>query len=911
MKKIIVLLIFILNVQNVYSQKTIECGADECQANFDPELQLEKIFYSAIDIGDKNQDDLAISSETIQQPRSTRIYVEQNNLLGKNISANLQSKSEDYNSADFLLISDFIKNLTVNLSGYNGIDGKKASEICAEEYQKGAFGAFGEEALQEFENRRLFDLTIPRNQCVRVDQEYLLDNNFTCDQADFEEIDIANPSVIVERLRGKNKCIGFSYMDICLSKTIEVTCTWRILYTDPPTVAGQFSTSNNYPDVHTKVFRMSEQEFLSNRNDPNKINYYCNNLTYNPIVDNPPSEKIKNGNFYFDLRDWDNESMTWNNERMKLIGGSGNTTRARAEQVLETVPGRKYRIQAIFAKASEHDYVSGGYLRIWDNVLKENILKNEYVYENGAIKGVFLTSDQAPYHYQYVFEGTTSPSKEFTITNKDDRDAVNCSPPFLDGDSNDFLIVTDTCGEQDLAVGNSCSVTVRARPLSVGNKTAYIKRNCSDDFGNQTTQLNEKIQVVGWNNFIQTQDNEGNPEGFYTDGFYWRRYNTGNGEEWLRCIADYELNLKCNASSPIETIQGTDRGKWYPGYSPSGMTVPNPLPSPDVKTFPIVLNSEIAFVDRFNFRNIDFIFTASSNTTVLEMGAILKYHTGYFDTIQVTELAETAGPDIPPPSDKQCPDPQNTPGCLSGELGNGFYELYAQPTYVETNPGFDDTYYTIPEDSDWSIRYVDVNRSCPQYYTKIKSGHLASNIGYDDNDELCDDVFLPEDPASKIISWQFVGFERKPEFGTELIQCRLGDCLIDSSIRDLSRKLIDINPGSGTNGTQQGQGVVFVYDIENTTAISENGKGGIIGERDLGELSEERLCVKIKDARTEGEESLFAIDPSVEFRRYNWKPLKVIENGNFGITPPNNGKKVNILRKMDSSSRYFLKEELF
>jgi hypothetical protein len=910
MKKFIFIL-FIFSF-NASAQKLIQCQDDVCNANFDPELQLEKIFYSAIDAGVRNQEDIEVESNTYLQPRSTRLYIEQNNLLGQNLSVNLRSKSEDYNSSDFLLISDFIKNLGINLSGYDGVDGKKASQICAEEYQKGAFGAFGEEALQEFENRRLFDLTIPRDECVRVDQEYLLDNNFTCDQADFEEIDVNNPSVIVERLKGKNKCIGLSYMDICLSKTVEVTCTWRILYTDPPTVAGQFSTSNNYPDVHTKVFRMSEQEFLANRQNSEKIQYYCNNLTYNPIVDSPPKEIIKNGNFYFDLRDWDNHSMSWVNEKMKMIGGENQTVRPKAEQIIDTIPGRKYRVQAVFSKASEHSYVSGGYLKVWNNLNKDEELFNEYVYEEGAIDGVFLTSDQAPFHYNYIFEGTTSTSKEFTITNKDDRDAKNCSPPFIDGDSNDFIIVTDTCGEQDLAVGESCSITVRARPLSVGSKKGYIKRNCIDDFGNNTTQLNEEIYVVGWNNFIQSQDGNGNPIGFYTDGFYWRRYNLGSGDEWLRCVADYQENLKCNASSPIENIpQGLDRGKWYPGYNPQGMTIPNPLPTPTIENFPMVQNSSIDYVNQFSFKNIDFIFTATTNKSILELGSILKYHTGYFDTIQVTQLAETAGPDIKPPSDKLCPDPQNTPGCLSGELGNGFYELYGQPSYLPTSPEYDDTYYTIPEDSDWRIRYVEVNNSCPQYFTKIKTGHLASNIGYDDNDELCDDVYLPEDPASKIISWQFVGFERKAEFGTELIQCRLGDCLIDSSIRDSSRNLVDINPGSGTNGTQQGQGVLFLYDVENLSAISKNGKGGIIGEKDLPELSEERLCVKIKDAKTEGENSLYAIDPSVEFRRYNWKPLKIIENGNFGITPPDNGKRIHILKKLDSSSRYFLKNELF
>lgn len=911
MMKLIIILIILLS-NNSYAQKIIECADTSCEPNFDARMRIEKFHYSAIDAGVLNQENISVEIPfNLEKPRSSRIYVEQNNVLGQDISVNSKSKSENYNSADLVLITDFIRNLSINLSGYSGVNGKKASQICAEEFQKGNLGQFGENAYLEYENRRLFDLTIPRDECTFVDEKSLLDNNFTCDQADFQEIDVNNPSVIVERLRGKNKCIGLSYMDICLSKTVEVTCTWRIKYTDPPTVAGQFSTSNNYPDVHKKVFRMSEQEYLTRRNISGELKYFCDHLTYNPIIDSPPVDIVKNGNFYFDLRDWVNESISWVDEKMKLNGSPIQTVRPKAEQILNTLPGREYRVQATFLKAREHDYVSGGYVSIWNNLNKDELIKKEYIHEKGAIKGVFLTSDEAPYHFGYVNVGITPPSKEFIIKNKDDRVAKNCSPPFIFGDTSHFFIESESCGSSDLEVGESCSVVIRATPLSIGTKKTYIRRNCSDEFGNTTTQLNEEISLLAWANYLQ---NSGDSTGSYVDGNFWRRmdFQVGNGIEWGRCTPDYELNKRCNLSAPVSVdYQSNELGVWTSGFNPQGMTLPSNIPEPTQLDFPIVNNSSIAPIDQFNFKNIDFIFTATTNRTILELGSILKYNSGYFDGIVVTQLASSSGPDIKPPADNLCPDPQNTPGCLSGELGNGYYELFGQPSFVETNPGYDQTFFTVPEGSDWNIRYVEVGNSCPQYYTKIKTGHLASNIAYDENDELCDDISIPEDPASKIVSWQFIGFERKPEFGTELIQCTLGNCLVETSVRDLSRNLIEINPGSGTNGTQQGQGTLFVYDVEEVNMLAENGKGGRIGEDDLFGLSGQRICAKIKDAETEGLESLFAENPSVEFRRYNWKPLKVKENGNFGITPANNGKKINILKKMDSSSRYLLRHELF
>lgn len=901
-KKMIVIFILLLSNLAFSQEKQLICQESSCSTNFVPVSQVDKTLFTSVMVGTQNNQDISVTVPSGAKPRSIRVYVEQNDTsFSRNLNFNLASSSSEFNAGDTMVIGDIFNNVTVNTDGYAGIDGKSSSQLCAETFKAGNSG-FGEIAKGEFDFRRITDLTLPPNNCSFVDLQYLQDNNFSCGEPGFTEIDVNNPEVLVKRLKGKYRCIGLSYHNVCLSKSVAVECRWKIKYTDPPAVAGTYSTSAN--DEEVKYLTMSEYDYNLNINKPGFKDYICENLTR--LQSEPaPVELIKNGELYVNLSSWNNEGALWDNakERMKLSGGAGLDVKSKASQTVTTEAGAKYRFRATWAKDALESTVSSGQVNLYSDAAKSNRIHRENIYSLSSIKGVFLTSDDAPHHFGYVRRNSGSSVKNFSIINRDDRAARSCGNVYLSGpNSNEFLIVGDNCNSIDLNVGESCSVDIRAFPNTIGQKEARIRRDCSDEFGNSTSSLNEPVLATAYQDYTQTTVN-GQPAGAYTDSFYWRLISG----RWHRCSLDSATGKTCFLSAPvIATERCLDKGVYCPGYDPAGMIVPLPLPAASNDSFPILEHSSINANLRIENKSVDFIFTATSNTTVFELSTILKFHSGTFDGISLIKLSPNAGPSVKAPASKTCPNE----GCVAGALGNGYYELYGTPTKTVTQPSHDSTYYTIPPESDWKIRYVPTNSACPTGFSLIKPNHLASNISYDENDDQCDDVYIPEDPTGKVISWKYVGFDRLPEFGTELILCKLGNCIVQSSIREGDRNLITYNPGSGSSGTQQGEGLLFVYDIKHILTSYKNGSGGQVGANDLTAFEQPKACARIQDAETTGLNSLYAKDPVVDFKKLRWKAIKVIESGNFGRNPPNNGKSIRVFKKMDSSIRYLLKQEL-
>ena len=906
LKQILTLYFIIISSISVAGTKIIECSETSCNPDFIPDLQADKLYYTSLDLGDLNQDNIIINVNNNGEPRSVRLSSNQNTVQGKDVQVNLTPNSDNSNAGDFVLVGDFFNKITINLDGFDGEDGKNSSRMCYEEYEKQDDGAFSAELKEKFDEARFLEPTLPRTQCVSFDVDNLFDS-FQCDDGYHELEDTNNPSVIVKRLKGKNRCLGLGYINVCLSKTLQITCKYKIKYTSPPLLAGTFDNSTLKQE--TRILKIPEQEYYEKISDPNFKEFLCNNLSYVDGV-TPPEDIIQNGEFYFNIAGWSNQNAIWRNtEEMVLLGDEDTRNeQAYAQQLLSTVPGERYRVQATWKKDQNKESVDSGQVNIYSDINKTNLMYQENIYERGSIKPVFLTSDDAPYDYGFSIVNSTL-EKVFTIKNKDSRPATNCSVVYLTGDTNTFSIREQTCGINDLGVGESCTVTVRANPLSYGEKTATLKRDCEDDYGNFTSTLNEEMSLIAYKDFIQPAElGAPDPSTKFVDGFYWRYDISFN--RWLKCEEDYNQGKNCYSNATVASFEEEfEPGKWFPGFSPEGMTYIPGQVNPTI-LFPELINKEDILVsNRIEQEEVDFIFTASNNNTILELTTLLPEHGAVFDKIIVTKLSPTAGPSIKPPADKKCPT-ANSPGCVSGSQGHGYYDL-AEVTEVITQPGYDERYYTIPDNSDWRIRYVGNGESCPQYFNLEKREHLASNIGYDDNDELCDDVFIPEDPSSKYIQWSFTTFERLPEFGTELVQCTAGNCLVNYSIQEDEKNLVTFNLGSGTNGTQQGEGLLFIYDFSELISTAENGTGGNVGVNDLPIKEEPRVCAKISDAETEGLDSSWAKDPKVNFKMYNWKPIEVIEEGNFGKTPRNNGKTIKYYKKIDSSVRYLMKNEIF
>lgn len=304
---------------------------------------------------------------------------------------------------------------------------------------------------------------------------------------------------------------------------------------------------------------------------------------------------------------------------------------------------------------------------------------------------------------------------------------------------------------------------------------------------------------------------------------------------------------------------------------------------------------------------VDFVFTSVSFRTRIKFEMIDandygKYSSSfYLDDISLTEVSLNAGPSSPPTN----PITAN----VQGVDGNGYFDLFGEPEYIRTTPGFDAQKVELIEGSDWDLQYTGINQSCPLFYDKVATNYLASHIGYDDNDERCDDVSLPQDPNNVLI-WSNIGFERLPEFGTETVNCTIGNCSVTSVVQNMTKNLDEISTTSGVNGTNQGRGILMSYNIENIISSAKVGVAGIAGAKDLPEILSNRACVKIQDFNTEGPNSEFAKSPIVDFRMYDWQAIKVKEEQELGINPKDNGNRVYIYKKMDSSSRYFLSKEL-
>lgn len=929
-----------------FGQKNIDCTDGACSPDFIPLDQVEKPFFSFIDVGSNNQDDIVISTQPNQTPRSLRIYLENNSLLDyHDLTLNLSASSSEANAADFMVIADMLENVNLSSNGHQGVDGLDASQICANKFKLGSNGGYGELAKAEFESKRAFNSSIDPNRCEFLDVDFLQQNNFTCAEDSFSEIDVNNPLVTVDRLKGKTRCLGLSFHDVCLSKTLEVSCTWKIKYLSPVEVAGQFS--NDPADSETKTFKIPEGEWLEKKDRPGFKQYLCEVATSVPS-DPPRSELLTNPTLDFNSDGWNLTNSFWINRKIKTQGDVSETTRPLVQQVVSTEPGRKYRVTGVWSKAVEDTWVSTGRLAAWSNPSKDAMLGMDEFYEGSqAIGDIHFNSSPTYYHYGYVSSVNGSKNQVFTIRNDDDREAISCDPPHLTGETQFFSIISDTCGSNNLGIGQSCSVTVRARPTSNGRKVAYLKRRCRDKYGDETT-LNTKMEVQGYREYPRSGNvivvntsqqwnycsnppggggvSEGpcfscgqGPYGYcfdevsatYSDGRHWI-FNGGNWQTWRVsncsggiCTYNSPSASTCSCESffggPCSCTMG------YVSDTPdTGLYIGSVPSAPAPRIFPLPNNTDISSANRKSSADLDFIFTATENETLIEYSPILRFHTGYINEVSVTEVSPNAGPSIPPVYDGA----GNVQANVAGAEGSGYYELAADPTFDVTSPGFDPIFFRIPDESDWRIRYQGIGQQCPRHFEKIKLNHLASIIDFDDNDDLCDDVSAPEDPSGIVINWRSIGFDRLPEFGTESVQCRIDNCPLQSQVRDFEYNLDVLNPTSGVGGTQQGEGVLFVYDYESLSASSQNGAAGLPGDNDIPVIRNERVCAKIQDATTEGVSSAFAAEPVVQFQRHNWQALKVKEVQDVDLGPENNGKKIKVFKKLDSSARYLLKKEV-
>lgn len=225
-----------------------------------------------------------------------------------------------------------------------------------------------------------------------------------------------------------------------------------------------------------------------------------------------------------------------------------------------------------------------------------------------------------------------------------------------------------------------------------------------------------------------------------------------------------------------------------------------------------------------------------------------------------------------------------------------------------TSPGLNPDGLTLAPGSNWEVRQTNTFENCPGGWTNLKNVFI-NLVQYTNKENVsCSGITDPLDPNNRAF-WQYTGISQEPTFGTEFVSCGIGSCAVNSTVSELSRSLDNISPGSGESGTEQGRGLLFVYDIKTLNARALPGGSGTVGNTDVVINPQTRICVKIDDANA-GINTEQAKNPFVSFRRYQWQALKSTSGGNPGTPPRNTGKEVEVFKKIDPAARYLLDKSL-
>lgn len=112
------------------------------------------------------------------------------------------------------------------------------------------------------------------------------------------------------------------------------------------------------------------------------------------------------------------------------------------------------------------------------------------------VTGVLPQLELSPLGYDFgnIQVGLNSSWQVFTFSNTGTGAADGCSTPTI-SDTTNFSIQIDTCGTNNLAAGNICSVSVQANPTTLGFKTATVSRSCT--VGGLVSTTSDQVAVNG------------------------------------------------------------------------------------------------------------------------------------------------------------------------------------------------------------------------------------------------------------------------------------------------------------------------------------------------------------------------------------------------------------------------------
>jgi hypothetical protein len=198
------------------------------------------------------------------------------------------------------------------------------------------------------------------------------------------------------------------------------------------------------------------------------------------------------------------------------------------------------------------------------------------------------------------------------------------------------------------------------------------------------------------------------------------------------------------------------------------------------------------------------------------------------------------------------------------------------------------------------------------YDTNPKSG-IYSYVGTN----LIDGAFRMPEAGSEVLRYDFRGNFTSPDQNNW-----------NTSYTTSGLSFGDITPSPGQNGTEQGSGSVFLYsvgsgglDTSHIDLSNSNGSSGLGGnilnagataaDYLAAEASQTYYCQKVSDWTSYGSNSVYASQPVIVMKRYDFVGLTTGSlSGTNGVSPNVTSKEINVYLGLDSSTRAWLESNV-
>jgi hypothetical protein len=238
---------------SIWAQKShsqvleIDCAVNDC--SYDNDLNVINIGgeaeFTAFEIF-PNDKDIKIFTPTGQDTRNVRTNILNQSAAGQSLEVDLRSTTSTTGAGSLVLIGDRFSTLDIKLDGANGVSGKDATVLCAENYKSGVYGA---DSKTNFDQRRIDDTGLNNDNCDITDVNYLKDNKYVCPAGLTE---VFSPDVDVERIKQKRRCSGASQRSRCVRRTLDIACNLELVGTPAPiccndTSAYTVASNTRYP----------------------------------------------------------------------------------------------------------------------------------------------------------------------------------------------------------------------------------------------------------------------------------------------------------------------------------------------------------------------------------------------------------------------------------------------------------------------------------------------------------------------------------------------------------------------------------------------------------------------------------------------------------------------------------------